>query len=97
MLIEEARELVDAYVERYDLKLGPDALWYESSFEDGWLLVSDRGLVASAHHFTVLDTGQVHHDEGSLPPQWYAAKHSRLGEDVEITVVSEGLSRPPLD
>lgn len=93
MKLDDARKLADDFIAQEPLELAKDALWYESRFDDGWLLVSDRGGLAGAHHFIVTDDGRVHHDEGSLPPQWYAAKYSSLGDSIEIDVINEGITR----
>ena len=72
-------------------------LWWESRFEDGWLLASGVDGFTGARHFVVLDDGHVHYELGSLPPRWYVAKFSRAGSDVSLDLVNERLSRSQMD
>ena len=46
-------------------------------------------FIAGAHHFSVLDVGEVHHDVGTLYPGFYAAKYSHFGNDVKLEVVNK--------
>lgn len=89
MLIEDARVLVDEYIKESQIDIAPETQWTESRFQDGWALTGVIAFMAGAHHFSVLDTGEIHYDVGSLYPGYYAAKYSQLGDDVELEVINK--------
>ena len=89
MQVEDARELVRAFIDEFQIDIAPDAKWTETRFQDGWALTSVVAFIAGAHHFSVLDVGEVHHDVGTLYPGFYAAKYSHFGNDVKLEVVNK--------
>ena len=55
MLIEQARSLVDEHIAGIGIDLGDGAMWCESRFADGWILVSSRKGITGGRHFIVMD------------------------------------------
>ena len=87
MLIDEARVRLDVHVQQSKIELADSTAWTVSEFVDGWLFVASTPGVLGGRYFVVMDDGAVHHEVGSLPPQWFVAKYSRDGEDVSIKVI----------
>ena len=44
--VEEARELVRAFIHESQIDIAPDAKWTESRFQDGWALTSVVAFIA---------------------------------------------------